>query len=78
MKSLNRRPRIALLLSALIAGGTVVAIAASDSPRALWDTLKTIEPQWLAVAFGSELLAYVGYVLAYRSMVLAGSESVSR
>jgi len=74
MKSLNRRPRFALLLSALVAGGTVVAIAASDSPRALWDTLQTIEPQWLAVAFGFELLSYVGYVLAYRSMVLDGSE----
>jgi len=74
MKSLNRRPRIAMLLSALVAGGTVVAIAASDSPRALWDTLKTIEPQWLAVAFGFELLSYVGYVLAYRSMVLDGGE----
>ena len=74
MKSLNRRPRFAMLLSALVAGGTVVAIAASDSPRALWDTLKRIEPQWLAVAFGFELLSYVGYVLAYRSMVLDGSE----
>jgi len=74
MKSLNRRPRFAMLLSALVAGGTVVAIAASDSPRALWDTLQTIEPQWLAVAFGFELLSYIGYVLAYRSMVLDGSE----
>lgn len=70
MKSLNRRPRFALLLSALIAAGTVVAIAASDSPRALLDALKQIEPQWLAVAFGFELLSYVGYVLAYRAMVL--------
>lgn len=72
MKSLNRRPRTALLLSALVAGGTVAAIAASDSPRALWETLRQISPQWLAVAFGFELLSYVGYVLAYRSMVLAG------
>jgi uncharacterized membrane protein YbhN (UPF0104 family) len=69
MKSLNRRPRIALLLSALLAGGTVVAIAASDSPRALWEALRAIEPQWLAVAFAFELLSYVGYVLAYRSLV---------
>ncbi|HEY2216057.1 MAG TPA: hypothetical protein VGH21_01090, partial [Solirubrobacteraceae bacterium] len=72
MKSLNSRPRIAMLLSALVAGGTVVAIAASDSPRALWDALEQIEPQWLAVAFGFELLSYVGYVVAYRSMVLDG------
>jgi uncharacterized membrane protein YbhN (UPF0104 family) len=70
MKALDGRPRIALLLSALVAGGTVAAIAASDSPRALWDTLKQISPGWLAVAFGFELLSYVGYVLAYRSLVL--------
>ena len=75
MKSFHRRPRIALLLSALVAGGTVVAIAASDSPRELWETLQKIEPQWLAVAFGFELLSYVGYVLAYRSTVLDGSEA---
>jgi uncharacterized membrane protein YbhN (UPF0104 family) len=74
MKVLNRRPRIALLLSALVAGGTIVAIAASDSPHALWETLQRIEPEWLAVAFGFELLSYVGYVLAYRSMVLDGAE----
>ena len=74
MKSLNGRPRIAMLLSALVAVGTVVAIAASDSPRALWDALEQIEPQWLAVAFGFELLSYVGYVVAYRSMVLDGEE----
>lgn len=74
MKSLNHRPRFAMLLSTLVAAGTVVAIAASDSPRALWDTLKQIQPQWLAVAFGFELLSYVGYVVAYRSMVLDGQE----
>lgn len=72
MKSLSRRPRIALLLSALVAGGTVVAIAASDSPRALWSTLESIRPEYLAAAFSFELLSYVGYVIAYRSTVLAG------
>jgi uncharacterized membrane protein YbhN (UPF0104 family) len=67
MRSLNRRPRFVMLLSALIAGGTVVAIAASDSPRALWNTFTRIEPIWLLAAVGFELFAYVGYVLAYRS-----------
>jgi uncharacterized membrane protein YbhN (UPF0104 family) len=70
MKALNRRPRVAVFLSVLIAGGTVVGIAASDSPRALWHTFERIEPIWLLVAFGFELLAYVGYVLAYRATVL--------
>jgi uncharacterized membrane protein YbhN (UPF0104 family) len=71
MKALTRRPRIALLLSALIAGGTVVAIAASDSPRALWRTFEQMQPVWLLAALGFELVSYVGYVLAYRATVLA-------
>ena len=70
MKMLSRRPRIALLLSVLIAVGTVVAIALSDRPRALWDTLAHIQPVWLLAALGAELAAYVGYVVAYRSTIL--------
>jgi uncharacterized membrane protein YbhN (UPF0104 family) len=70
MKALNRRPRVTMLLSALIAAGTVVAIAASDSPRALWRAFEQMQPVWLLAALGFELLAYVGYVLAYRSTVL--------
>jgi uncharacterized membrane protein YbhN (UPF0104 family) len=71
MRTLNRRPRIALLLSALIAVGTVVAIAASDRPRALWHTLGQMQPVWLLAALAVELVAYVGYVIAYRSAMLA-------
>ena len=71
MKTLNRRPRIALLLSALIAVGTVVAIAASDRPRALWHTLGQMQPMWLLAALAAEFVAYVGYVLAYRSTIRA-------
>lgn len=65
MKSLSRRPRTAMLLSALVAGGTVVAIAASDSPRALLDAAGDIEPVWLAAAFGFEL---VSNLLAHSSL----------
>jgi uncharacterized membrane protein YbhN (UPF0104 family) len=71
MRSLNRHPRVALLLSALIAGGTVAAIAAADRPRALWHALEQFQPQWLLAALGAELLAYLGYVLAYRSLITA-------
>jgi len=70
MKALHRRPRIALLLSATIAVGTVVAIAASDKPRALWHTIGQIQPVWLAAALAAEFAAYVGYVVAYRSTIL--------
>ena len=71
MKALSRRPRLLSLLSVLIAGGTVVAIAASDSPRALWHTFERIEPIWLLAALGVELVAYFGYALAYRATILA-------
>jgi uncharacterized membrane protein YbhN (UPF0104 family) len=78
MKALQRRPRLVTLLSVLIAGGTVVAIAASDSPRALWHTFEQIEPAWLPAALGVELVAYLGYALAYRATILAtGGESFS-
>ena len=78
MQALHRRPRIATLLSVLIAGGAVVAIAASDSPRALWDTFEDLQPIWLLAAFGVELVAYLGYALAYRATILAtGQKSFS-
>jgi uncharacterized membrane protein YbhN (UPF0104 family) len=71
MKMLNRHPRVALLLSALIAVGTVAAIAASDRPQELWDTVAQIQPLWLLAALAAEIAAYVGYAVAYRSAVLA-------
>jgi uncharacterized membrane protein YbhN (UPF0104 family) len=74
MKVLQRRPRLVTLLSFLIAGGTVVGIAASDSPRALWHTFEQIEPSWLLAALGVELVAYFGYALAYRATILATGE----
>jgi uncharacterized membrane protein YbhN (UPF0104 family) len=72
VKGLARRPLVVLVLSSLLAAGTVVAIAASDSPRALWRTLEQLEPQWLLYALAAELVAYGGYVIAYRSTVSAG------
>jgi uncharacterized membrane protein YbhN (UPF0104 family) len=78
MNTLNRRPRTALLLSALIAGGVVAAIAASERPSALWHTLMRIDPIWLLAAVGAELAAYAGYVAAYRALIAApGSRRLS-
>jgi uncharacterized membrane protein YbhN (UPF0104 family) len=77
MKDLLRRPRTALLFSALIAGGVLVAIAASEPPHELWHTLARVQPVWLAVALGAELAAYVGYVLAYRALMAPGSRRLS-
>jgi hypothetical protein len=70
MKTLNR-PRIALLLSALVAAGTVAVIVASDRPHALWHALTQMRPLWLLAALVSELVAFVGYAVSYRSTILA-------
>jgi uncharacterized membrane protein YbhN (UPF0104 family) len=61
-------------LSVAIATGTVVAIAASDSPRALWDAFEGMQPIWLLAALGVELVAYLGYALAYRATIQATGE----
>jgi uncharacterized membrane protein YbhN (UPF0104 family) len=71
VRALDRRPRLVALLSALTAGATVVGIAVSDSPRALWRTLDHIQPLWLLAALGAEAVAYLGYILAYRDTILA-------
>jgi uncharacterized membrane protein YbhN (UPF0104 family) len=59
-----------MLLSALIAAGTVVAIATSDKPSTLWHALEQLEPAWLGLALAAELVAYLGYVVAYRTMIV--------
>ena len=70
IRSVFARPPVAIAVSSLIAAGTAAAIAASDRPRALWHVLTQIQPLWLLAAFGVELIAYVGYVFAYRATVL--------
>lgn len=59
--------RFTVLASWLIAAGTVVAIALDDGLGAISHTLAHLQPQWLALALAFELLAYAGYVAAYRS-----------
>ena len=69
LRALFAHRRVAIVLSALSAGGTAAAIAASDRPSALWHALLQIQPWWLLAACVVELIAYVGYVLAYRATV---------
>lgn len=64
--------RIALVLSWLLAAGTVVAIASTDGPGALLHGLRHMDPLWLLVALAAELVAYAGYVVAYRSAAHLG------
>ncbi len=75
MKVLNRRPGVVLVLSVAIAAGTVLAIALNDRPRALWHALERFQPSWAIAAIVAELVAYAGYILAYRETVLTTEDS---
>jgi hypothetical protein len=68
---LERDPSQHLLLigiGAALALGAVVGIAwAAGFHRVLFD-LRHVDPIWLPVAFGMEVAAYFGYVVAYREV----------
>jgi uncharacterized membrane protein YbhN (UPF0104 family) len=51
-----------------IALGTLVAMAWLAGFDRIVSRLQAIDPVWFAVAFGAEILAYVGYVLSYREV----------
>ena len=67
MSMLPANLRFTVLVSWPIAVGTVVVIALDDGLAAISHTLAHLQLQWLALALGFELLAYAGYVAAYRS-----------
>jgi uncharacterized membrane protein YbhN (UPF0104 family) len=54
-----------------IAAGTVVAIASFNTPGSILHALARFDPAWLGWAVLAELVAYGGYVAAYRSRVHA-------
>jgi uncharacterized membrane protein YbhN (UPF0104 family) len=57
-----------MLGSACIAIGTLIAMAWVAGFDKIFDRLGAIDPVWFAVAFGAEILAYVGYVFSYREV----------
>lgn len=57
-----------MLGSAGIALGTLVAMVFVAGPDRIVHRLFEVDPVWFAVAFGAEILAYVGYVLSYREV----------
>jgi uncharacterized membrane protein YbhN (UPF0104 family) len=57
-----------VLVSAALALGAVVGIAWTAGFQAVFDGLHELNPIWLPVAFGMEVAAYFGYVVAYREV----------
>jgi uncharacterized membrane protein YbhN (UPF0104 family) len=54
--------------SSAIALGTLIAVAWVAGPDHVVARVTDVDPVWFAVAFGAEVLAYVGYVLGYREV----------
>jgi uncharacterized membrane protein YbhN (UPF0104 family) len=57
-----------VVASTLIALGTLVAISWVAGFDHVLSRLKMVDPVWFAAAFGAQIVAYVGYVLAYREV----------
>lgn len=69
---LSARRSIPLLaLAGLIAVGVALLVGKAAGYANVLDTLRRASPLWLLVCLAGELLAYVGYVLAFRGTVRA-------
>jgi uncharacterized membrane protein YbhN (UPF0104 family) len=57
-----------VMASTAIALGTLVAVSWVAGFRGVLGRLEDVDPVWFASAFGAQILAYIGYVLAYREV----------
>jgi uncharacterized membrane protein YbhN (UPF0104 family) len=55
-------------VSTIVALGTLIAVAWVAGPDKVVDRVTSVDPVWFSVAFGAEVLAYIGYVLGYREV----------
>jgi uncharacterized membrane protein YbhN (UPF0104 family) len=70
----RRAAQHALLVAvgAALALGAIVGIGWAAGFAAVMRSLRELDPTWLPVAFGMEVAAYFGYVVAYREVARAG------
>jgi hypothetical protein len=62
----------------MLALGAAVGVSWAAGFEAVLHELRRVDPIWLPVAFGMQVAAYFGYVVAYRELARAegpGSES---
>src|SRR5579862_9601385 len=55
-------------MASLLALATLFALSEAAGFENVWDRLQHVNPIWFVVAFGAEVVAYVGYVLGYREV----------
>jgi uncharacterized membrane protein YbhN (UPF0104 family) len=68
---LNRRPRelaAFIALGAALSTAAVAGVSWAAGFGAVADRLRHVDARWLPLAIGAEVLAYIGYVLAYREV----------
>jgi uncharacterized membrane protein YbhN (UPF0104 family) len=71
---LERHPAqhaLLVLIGAGLASAAVIGIAWAAGFHAVYQQLRHVDPIWLPVAFGMEVAAYFGYVVAYREVARA-------
>jgi len=66
LAGLRRHPVALALVALLVAGGTVVAIAASIGFSKFGHVLAGIQPAWLALAAATQVIGVLAYAFAYR------------
>jgi uncharacterized membrane protein YbhN (UPF0104 family) len=68
VRGLRQRTVVVSILATVIAAIAVVAIAHVTGADAIGRAFDHIQPQWLGLVAGAELLTYPAYMLAYRSI----------
>jgi uncharacterized membrane protein YbhN (UPF0104 family) len=68
MERTRAESMVFVVASTAIALGTLVAVSWVAGFEHVWDRLQSVDPVWFASAFGAQIVAYVGYVLAYREV----------
>ena len=65
----GRRAFAAFLIGAgVLSFAALVGVASAAGFDAVWDDLRHVDPMWLLVALGGEVVAYIGYIVAYREV----------
>jgi uncharacterized membrane protein YbhN (UPF0104 family) len=62
----SRRPLLIVFFALLLGGGTVALIGKAANYDTLLDALREADKWWLLLCLAGELMAYAGYVMAYR------------
>ncbi|HXH81702.1 MAG TPA: hypothetical protein VNN07_02105, partial [Candidatus Tectomicrobia bacterium] len=72
-ESIDKGHRLAglIAIAVVLALGATIGVVVVAGPGAVAHRLVNLRWEWLAVALGAEVAAYIGYVVAYRAVACA-------